>query len=138
MIYCRRDPVDTCLSCYGKLFTGQQPFAYDLAELGRHYLASEALMDHWRGVIPADRLTELRYEAVVDDLEGQARRLTDFIGLEWNDACLSFHKTRRPVLTASVNQVRQPLYGDSIGRWRRYAPHLGPLLTVLGLSNETG
>lgn len=131
IIHCRRDPVDTCLSCYSKHFTGEQLFSYDQTELGQFHLAYQALMDHWRQVLPADRFIEVDYETVVDDLEGEAKRLIDFVGMPWDEACLDFHKTRRVVRTASVNQVRQPIYKTSKGRWKRNAAHLAPLLAAL-------
>jgi len=133
IVHCRRDPVDTCLSCYTKLFSAEQAFAYDLAELGQFHKAYQVLMDHWRAVLPRDRFIEVDYEAVVADLEDEARRLTDFLGLPWDDACLDFHKTVRPVRTASVNQVRLPIYRSSAGRWKAHAAHLGPLLVALGI-----
>ncbi|HTH17333.1 MAG TPA: sulfotransferase [Magnetospirillum sp.] len=133
IVHCRRDPVDTCLSCYTKLFGAEQSFTYDLAELGAFHRAYQALTAHWRKVLPQDRFIEVDYEAVVDDLEGQARRLVDFLGLPWDDACLKFHETTRPVRTASVNQVRQPIYKTSAGRWRKHAAHLQPLLKALGV-----
>ncbi|MDA8230054.1 MAG: sulfotransferase [Magnetospirillum sp.] len=133
IVHCRRDPVDTCLSCYTKLFSAEQVFAYDLAELGRFHRQYQRLMDHWRRVLPADRFIEVDYEAVVEDLEGQARRLVDFLGLPWDDACIRFHENTRTIRTASVNQVRQPIYTISAGRWRKYASHLGPLLDALGI-----
>ncbi|OSQ35303.1 hypothetical protein TMES_21545 [Thalassospira mesophila] len=133
IIHCRRDPVDTCLSCYSKLFGAEQSFAYDLAELGQFYLGYRDLMAHWRDILPADRFIEVDYEAVVANCEAEARRLTDFIGVPWHDACLAFHQSRRPVRTASVNQVRQPLYKTSVGRWKPYAKQLKPLLDALGI-----
>lgn len=133
VIHARRDPIDTCLSCFSKLFLGHQRFAYDLAELGRYYRAYERLMAHWREVLPPDRMLEVDYEEVVADLEGQARRIVTHCGLEWDDACLEFHKTERAVRTSSVAQVRQPIYRTSIGRWRPYAHLLGPLFEALGL-----
>jgi len=131
IVHCRRDPLDTCLSCYASNFSRGQPFAYDLRELGLYYRAYDDLMAHWREHLPPDRFLEVRYEDVVDDLEGQTRRLIAFCGLDWDDACLAFHQTRRPVRTASVNQVRQPIYRASVGRWKLYERHLGPLLDVL-------
>jgi len=133
IIHCRRDPVDTCLSCYSRKFAGRQDFAYDLSELGRYYRGYEALMDHWRATLPPDRFTEAPYEDLVDDLEGQARRLIAFLGLDWNDACLDFHANPRTVRTASVNQVRQPIYRTSLVRWKPYARHLASLLAALGV-----
>jgi tetratricopeptide (TPR) repeat protein len=131
IIHCRRDPIDTCLSCYTRKFSRGQPFAYDLRDLGLYYRAYDALMDHWRALLPADRFIDVHYEAVVDDLEGEARRLVAFCGLAWDEACLDFHQARRPVRTASVNQVRRPLYRTSVARWKAYEPHLGPLLEAL-------
>jgi tetratricopeptide (TPR) repeat protein len=132
IIHCRRDPVDTCLSCYERRFSRGQAFTYDLRELGLHYRAYAGLMAHWRRLLPGDRFMEVRYEDVVDDLEGQARRLVGFCGLEWDNACLAFHRNRRPVRTASVNQVRQPIYRTSVARWKAHEAHLQPLLAALG------
>lgn len=133
IIHCRRDPVDTCLSCYTKLFGGEQSFTYEQTELGEFYGFYQKLMTHWATLLPADRYLEVVYEAVVDDLEGEARRLVDFLGLPWEEACLRFHDNRRMVRTASVNQVRQPIYKTSKGRWQAHAPQLGPLLQALGV-----
>ncbi|MFM0593946.1 tetratricopeptide (TPR) repeat protein [Paraburkholderia bryophila] len=133
IIHCRRDPVDTCLSCYTRQFGGEQPFTFDQAELGAFYRSYEGLMAHLRDVLPAERFIEVDYESVVDDLEGEARRLIAFLGLPWDDACLNFHENRRVVRTASVDQVRQPIYKTSRGRGRQYADHLGPLLSALGV-----
>jgi tetratricopeptide (TPR) repeat protein len=131
IIHCRRDPADTCLSCYATRFVTDQLFAYDLVELGQYYRAYAALMEHWRATLPPERFLEVRYEDVLQDLEGQTRRLVAFCGLEWDAACLRFFESRRPVLTASVNQVRRPLYDSSQGRWRAYKTHLGPLIKAL-------
>ncbi len=133
IIHCRRDPVDTCLSCYTKLFSSEQLFAYDLAELGRFHRAYQALMAHWGKVVPKNRLLDVDYESVVDDLEGQARRMLAFLGLPWDDACLRFHDSKRIVRTASVNQVRRPIYKTASGRWKPHARNLGPLLQALGI-----
>jgi tetratricopeptide (TPR) repeat protein len=132
IIHTVRDPIDTCVSCYSKLFAAGQYFSYDLGELGRYYRCYSALMAHWRSVLPPASILDVSYEDVVDDLEGQARRLIDYCGLPWDDRCLSFHKTIRPVKTASTVQVRQPLFRSSLQRWRRYQPSLGPLLQELG------
>jgi tetratricopeptide (TPR) repeat protein len=131
LVHLRRDPVDTCLSCFSLLFGGEQPFAYDLAELGRFYRAYEKLMAHWRQVLPPGVMLEVRYEELVDGFEAQARAILAHCGLEWDDACLDFHKTERPVHTASAAQVRQPLYRSSIGRWRPPDRVLRPLLDAL-------
>lgn len=131
LIHVRRDPVDTCWSCYATLFTAGQPFAYDLAELGRYYRAYDALMAHWRRVLPAGAMLEIRYEDLVADLAGEARRMIAYCGLDWDEACLGFHRTERAVRTASAAQVRQPIYPSSVGRWRDYEGELGPLLEAL-------
>jgi len=133
IIHARRDPVDTCLSCFSKHFRTSQKFAYDLGELGRFYRAYDKLMAHWRSVLPAGAMIEVQYEDMVADLEGQTRRMLDYCGLEWNDACLAFHKTERPVRTASGAQVREPIYKKSVGRWRAYEEVLKPLIEALGI-----
>jgi tetratricopeptide (TPR) repeat protein len=132
IVHVMRDPVDTCLSCYSKLFTRGQGYSYDLAELGRYYRAYSDLMRHWRDVLPEGRMLDVRYEDVVGDIEGQARRLLNYCGLEWDERVLSFHRNERAVSTASASQVRQPIYTSSIARWRRYEAHLAPLLDALG------
>ncbi|WP_426152892.1 adenylyl-sulfate kinase [Pseudomonas sp. DC3000-4b1] len=132
IIHVSRDPVDTCLSCYTRLFSEHQEATYDLAELGAHYRHYARLMAHWRQVLPTGRLLEVRYEDLVADLPGQAARLLEFCGLPWNDACLAFHRTERSIRTASLTQVREPLYSSSVQRWRNYEAYLGPLLEALG------
>jgi tetratricopeptide (TPR) repeat protein len=133
IIHCRRDPIDTCLSCFTKLFSAEQNHTYDLSELGRYYRRYERLMDHWRRVLPAGRILDVRYEDVVADLEGESRRILAHCGLEWHARCLAFHETDRPVRTASAAQVRQPIYRNAVGRWRDYAKHLAPLFAALGV-----
>ena len=131
IIHARRDPVDTCLSCYTKLFADALNFTYDLTDLGRYCRDYLKLMDHWRAVLPASHFIEIDYEAVVDDIEAEARRMLEFLELPWDPACLEFYRVERPVRTASVNQVRQPIYRSSSGRWRKHADALQPLLKVL-------
>lgn len=125
IIHTARDPMDTCFSCYSRLFTEGLDFTYDLQELARYYGAYRELMEHWRS-LRIDML-DVAYEDVVNDLEGQARRLIEYCGLEWDARCLAFHETDRSVRTASAAQVRQPVYRASIGRWRKYESHLTPL-----------
>jgi len=132
IIHTLRDPVDTCLSCFSKLFAEGQNHTYDLAELGQYYRHYQALMMHWHRVLPPGRILDVRYEDVVADLEGQVRRIIAHCGLAWDPRCLAFHQTKRPVLTASGAQVRQPIYNTAIGRWRVYESFLGPLLAELG------
>jgi tetratricopeptide (TPR) repeat protein len=133
IIHMRRDPVDTCLSCFSLLFAGDLPYCYDLGELGRYYRAYETLMEHWRQVLPAGVILDVRYEAVVADTERQARQILAHCGLEWDDACLAFYKTQRPIRTASMTQVRQPVYRTSVGRWKPYQHLLQPLIKELGI-----
>jgi len=132
IIHVNRNPVDTCLSCYTRLFHRKQEHTYDLAELGRYYADYARMMTHWRTVLPPDAFYDVQYEDIVADQEQEARKLLEFCGLEWNDACLNFHKTERQVRTASVIQVRQPIYKSSVERWRKYEKFLGPLLAELG------
>jgi len=132
IIHTMRDPVDTCVSCFSKLFSAEQNHTYDLAELGRYYARYERLMAHWRRVLPQGRFLDIRYEDVVADLESQARRIIAHCGLPWDDRCLAYHRTERPVRTASATQVRQPIYRNAVGRWRVYEDQLGPLLRALG------
>jgi tetratricopeptide (TPR) repeat protein len=133
IVHTVRDPIDTCVSCYSRLFTFGQEFTYDLAELGRYYRRYRDLMAHWQSVLPPGAMLDVSYEEVVDDLEGQARRLIDYCGLPWDDRCLSFHQTVRPVRTASAAQVRKPLFRGSLQRWRKYQAGLGPLLQELDM-----
>jgi tetratricopeptide (TPR) repeat protein len=132
IVHVGRNPLDACLSCFAINFLNGLPYTCDLGELGRHYRRYLALMAHWRSLLPPDGLLELQYEALIDDPEGQSRRLLDFCGLAWDARCLAFHETRRTVHTASVDQVRQPLYRSSLQRWRRFEKHLGPLIEALG------
>ena len=132
IIHVRRNPVDTCVSCFTRLFNRHQDATYDLAELGRHYANYASLMQHWRQVLPTGSFLEVHYEDIVADMETQARRLIEWCGLDWNAACLDFHKTKRNIRTASVTQVRQPIYTSSVERWRNYEQYLAPLLEALG------
>lgn len=131
IIHTMRNPIDTCASCYSKLFSSGQHFSYDMEELGRYYRSYSEMMAHWRSVLPPAAMLEVSYEDVVDDLAGQARRLIDYCGLPWDDRCIDFHKTIRSVRTASGVQVRQPLFRSSLQRWRRYEAGLAPLLKEL-------
>ena len=136
IIHTLRDPVDTCFSCFSRLFPPAIPFSYDLAELGCYYRWYHELMEHWRSVLPAGAMLDVSYEDVVDNLEQQARRLIDYCGLPWDDRCLNFHETNRPIATASNVQVRRPLYRSSLARWRRYEAYLRPLLTELDICRQ--
>jgi hypothetical protein len=109
------------------------PFKYDLAELGRYFRAHDALMAHWRSILPEGVMLEMQYEDLVADFEAQARRLVAHCGLDWDERCLAFHETERPVRTASATQVRQPLYRSSVGNSQPYIKMLRPLLDELGI-----
>jgi tetratricopeptide (TPR) repeat protein len=132
IIHIVRDPVDTCISCFSKLFALAHNYTYDLAELGRYHRGYQRLMAHWHHALPPGRILDVRYEDVVADLEGQARRIIAHCGLDWDERCLAFHQTVRPVRTASAMQVRRPIYTNSIRRQPAYEPFLGPLLVALG------
>ena len=131
IIHTTRDPIDTCLSCYSKLFTYGHHYTYDLRELARTYGAYAELMAHWRAALPPGTMLEVSYEEVVEDLEGQARRLIEYCGLPWDNRCVDFHQAARTVKTASSVQVRQPLFRTSLQRWRRYEKELAPLIEEL-------
>jgi tetratricopeptide (TPR) repeat protein len=131
IIHCRRDPLDTCVSCYFRNFSTTFPFKTDLEQLGKVYRDYERLMAHWRAVLPMP-IFELHYEELTAETESLTRRLVEFCGLEWDDRCLRFHETQRPVRTASMLQVRKPIYRSAIGRWKRYEQQLAPLIAVFG------
>lgn len=130
IIDARRHPLDACLSCYRQLFAKGQNFTYDLTEIGEYYLQYQRMMDHWARVLPGRVLT-MQYEEVVTDFEPQVRRLLEFCGLPWEDACLRFYESDRPVRTPSAEQVRQPIYSRSIGHWRNYEREIGELIAVI-------
>jgi tetratricopeptide (TPR) repeat protein len=138
IIHVQRNAIDTCLSCFSKLFTEAQEHTYELGELGRYFKAYSKLTDHWRSVLPAGAMIEVQDENVVGDIEQQARRILDFCELEWDPSCLAFYKVKRPVRTLSATQVRQPIYGTSVNRWLPYKQLLQPLIDELGLDQSEG
>jgi hypothetical protein len=127
VIHCRREPMDVCFSCYSHDF---QDWTCDLDTLASYYREYERLMAHWREVLPFPFL-EVAYEELVADGEAVSRRLVAFCGLTWDERCLAYHQNRRAVRTASLMQVRQPVYQSSVGRWRRYEAYLRPLREAL-------
>ena len=132
IIHAMRDPMDSCFSCYSRLFNENNlPFTYDLKTLGRYYGRYIKLMQHWHAVLPPGTILDMRYEDMVADTEAQARRLLDYLGLPWDEKCLDFHKNKRPVKTASAAQVRKPIYKTSLARWEPYREHLAPLLELV-------
>ena len=130
VIHCRRDPRDTAVSCFLTHFTAPQPWSTRLEDIAQVLRCHEDLMTHWQSVQPL-AVMEVGYEDIVADVEGTARALLDFLDLSWDDACLRFHANTRTVRTASAWQVRRPVQSGSVGRWRRFAPWLGPLLDEL-------
>jgi tetratricopeptide (TPR) repeat protein len=126
IINMRRDPIDTCLSCYFQKFVPLS-FTLELADLADYYRQHERLMAHWHAVLPHSTILDVPYEELVSDQEGWSRKILDFVGLDWNEQVLEFHKTNRPVVTASFWQVRQKIYPSSVQRWRNYEKYIGPL-----------
>ena len=141
IVHVRRGPADVCVSNYLVRFRHGHAYSYDLAALAHQHRAYERLMRHWGKVLPAAGVRPVReqsYEALAESLESESRALVDFCGLDWSERCLAFHRTERPVHTASGWQVRQPVYRRSVGRWRNYERHLGPLLTGLRRDGAIG
>ena len=130
IIHCRRNPIDTCLSCYKQLFSRGHYWSYNLEEIVGHYKQYDTVMAHWRKIMP-ERFLEINYEDTINDFENQARKLLDYVEMEWDDACLTPHKSKRSVLTASKAQVRKPIYNTSIESWKRYEEQLQPLVEGL-------
>lgn len=132
IIHSMRDPMDSCFSCFSRLFIGNNlGYTYDLAATGRYWVAYHELMRHWHAALPAGRILDVSYETMVSDFENQARRLVEYLGLPWDARCLGFHENRRIVRTASVAQVRKPIYRTSVARWKHYERHLGTLLEIV-------
>ncbi len=130
IIYVRRDPIDTCLSCYFQDFPPALNFTLDLTDLAHYYREHRRLIDHWCNTLPPASLLVVPYEQLVIDQEKWTRRMLEFIGLPWDAHCLDYHLTESTVVTASYWQVRQGLYTSSIGRWRNYEKFIGPLLSL--------
>jgi tetratricopeptide (TPR) repeat protein len=132
LVHSMRDPMDSCFSCYSRLFIANNlGYTYDLGAVGRYWVSYHELMQHWHAALPPGRILDVAYETMVGDFENQARRLVDYLGLPWDDRCLGFHQNRRIVKTASVAQVRKPIYKTSVARWKPYERHLGPLLDIV-------
>ena len=127
MIRMRRDPIDTCLSCYFQKFSTAMRYTMDLNDLADFYRVHHRLMNHWCSALPAGTILEVPYEELVVDQERWTRQILDFLGLGWDERCLAFHETKRTVNTASAWQVRQKIYTQSSGRWRNYEKFIGPL-----------
>jgi Flp pilus assembly protein TadD len=133
ILYIRRNPVDTCLSCYFQQFSQAFNYTLDLADLAHYYHQHHRLMTHWRSVLPAGALLEIGYEDLIADSSSVIRKVLEFLSLEWDQRCLDFSSTERVVATASSWQVRQKIYSGSVGRWRNYQKHVGPLQALAKL-----
>ncbi len=129
IIHCRRDPLDVCLSIFFQNFAKEHKYAFDLMNIGHHYLQYARLMAHWRRVLPGPFM-ESRYEDLIADQEARSRELITFCGLEWDEACLKFYNEKRDVRTASNWQVRQPIYSGAVQRWKNYESYLVPLMKL--------
>jgi tetratricopeptide (TPR) repeat protein len=130
VIYMRRDPIDTCLSCYFQQFLLGLNFTFDLSDLAQYYREHQRMMAHWRSVLPPGFILDVPYEELVGDQETWSRKILDFIGLEWDARVLEFHTTKRQVTTASAWQVRQKMYKSSVARWHNYEKFIGPLKSL--------
>jgi len=131
IIDARREPLACCFSNLKQLFAQGQEFTYGADDIGRYYRTYLELMRHWDEVLPG-RVLRVQHEEVVDDLEGNVRRLLDFCGLPFEQSCVDFHKTARAVRTASSEQVRRPIFKDGLEQWKKYEPWLGALKEALG------
>jgi len=131
VIHCKRNPIDTCLSCFFQDFSHAHDYTFSLKYLGQFYLGYKQLMDHWKEILPL-QMHEVIYENLVNDSETEIRELVKFSGLEWDEQCLEHFKSSRITRTASYNQVRKPVYIKSINRWRNYEKHIGELISMLG------
>ncbi len=130
IIYSQRDPIDSCLSCYFQQFVTALNFTMDLSDLAHYFREHQRLMAHWRAVLPPGSILDVPYEALIADQESWTRKILEFLGLEWDERCLEFHKTKRPVVTSSFWHVRQKIYKESVARWRNYENFIEPLLSL--------
>ncbi|WP_412558055.1 tetratricopeptide repeat-containing sulfotransferase family protein [Thalassospira sp. MIT1370] len=136
IIHARRDPMDTAFSCFTHFFADGHKYLCDLREIGNFYVAYRDLMAYWEKTLSKDQLITVDYEKVIADLDHEARRLVDFLGLDWQDACLEFYANTREVRTHSALEVRQPVYNSSLERWRPYQKELTPLIEALGINPD--
>ena len=132
IIHCKRDPRDTCLSIYFQNFDESHNYATRLENLGFYYKEYECVMQHWKSLLKIP-IYEVQYEELVQNQEKISRELIEFVGLEWDERVLNFHETKRSVVTASYDQVRQKMYTRSTQRWKNYEKHIGKLVAALGL-----
>ena len=130
VIHCMRNPMDNCLSVFKNRFSQANHYAYNLKELGEFYYHYLDLMNHWRATIPLF-IYDISYEALVLDQEQETKKLLNYCQLPWEETCLSFYKTERPIATSSYTQVRRPMYSDSVNLWMKYESELEPLKKAL-------
>lgn len=131
VVNCLRDPRDSLLSCYFNRFNADQiSFAYDIEDLGSAFADYWRMVEHWKSVLRIPIL-DVQYEEMVADPEAQSRRLIEFVGLDWHERCLEFHKTRRTTKTLSADQVNKPIYRDSLARWKPFEEHFQPMIPLL-------
>jgi hypothetical protein len=130
IIHCSRHPLDTALSIYFQQFIEAHTYSFDLENIGHYYNEYRRLMQHWKNILDIPIL-DISYQNLVEDFEGTCRRMVGFLDLEWDERCLQFHRSERKIATASFDQVRSPIYSSSLGRWKHYERHLGPLIRVL-------
>ena len=131
IIHAMRDPMDSCFSNYTRLFKDDMRFTYSQESIGDYYKGYHTIMDHWKKVLPDDFICHMPYEEMIENTEKEAKRLTSFIGLDWDPNCLKFYDNKRNVKTASMMQVRKPIYKTSLARWRNFAKNLKPLYDVI-------
>lgn len=132
IIHTMRNPSDSCFSCFGKFFKDSMNFAYTLKELGDYYARYMDLMNYWHEVIPSQNLLDVSYEKLVTNFESEAKRILNFIGLPWDERCLSFHENTRRAKTASIAQIQKPLYQSSVNRSLNFSPYLTELTAIVG------
>ena len=135
IIYCKRHPLDNCLSIFKLPFDETQQYSHDLQSLGRYYKNHERLMAYWNQCFP-DRILTIQYEETVADVSRQAHRLLEFVGVDFEEQVLEFYRTDRIVLTPSAHQVRRPIYTSSLDVWRKYGEGLRPLMAALGIPDS--
>jgi len=131
IVHVVRHPMDSCYAMYKYLFKNGYPFSYHLGELAAYYIEYDRLMKHWRAALPTGHIYDIYYEDLVADLSGQTRKLLDYLCLEWEEACENFYTNKQASTTGSASQVRQPIYRSSMGKWRMFERHLGPLRSAL-------
>jgi hypothetical protein len=130
IIVLNRDSLDTCYAIYKQLFTNAYPFSYRLDELAEYYVAYHRLMEHWQTVLPG-KIHKIDYESLVNDIDGESRKLVEFCNLEWQEQCLKYYENKEASTTASTVQVRQPVYQSSVGKWRRVREQMQPVVDII-------